>query len=126
MYIKKELRNSNFEIVIDAICNGIVAGVIHKDKSQIAYVLLRSATVAWIRLGGGYNNGSDIKSILHDVADEFTAKLTHSLKNVKEKNGDVDNPIVLPKIEGINRKPLTSQPGNDQSNNQTSENTKKT
>ena len=101
MYISKEDKNPQYEFVVEALRKGIQIGVGTRDKSHITYVLLRAAVLAWIELGGGYNNGSDIKAILNDVADEFTARVTHSLKGKKEKNGDVDNPIKLPSLADI-------------------------
>lgn len=129
MYLKKELRDSRFESIIWALYRGMVAAVQNKDRSEICYVLLRSATLAWIELGGGYNNGSDIKAILNDVADEFTAKVTHSLKGKKEKYGDVDAPI---KVPDVNKSPivdtkgdsLASKPSKDQDDEKAPDNSK--
>ena len=102
MYIEQDKRQPSYEFVVNALMKGFMNAVNLRDKSHVTYVMLRSAVLAWIELGGGYNNGSDIKAMLNDVADEFTARVTHSLKGKKEKNGDVDNPIKLPKLDELN------------------------
>lgn len=102
MYIKKEDRQPQFEFVVSAFKRGIMHAVASRDKSSITYVMLRSAILAWIELGGGYNNGSDIKAILNDVSDEFTARVTHSLKGKRDKNGDIDHPLEVPSLDSLN------------------------
>ena len=93
MYIKKEQREKAYEPLITTLQNGLVAAVKARDRSLIGYVLLRSAVLAWIELGGGFNNGSDVKQIFQEVLDEISARVTHSLKKHKEKNGDIDGEI---------------------------------
>ena len=104
MYIPKEQRKPQYEFVIEAFRKGLIIAVGNRDKSHITYVLLRAAVLAWIELGGGYNNGSDIKAIFADVLNEFTARVTHSLKKLKEKNGDITDPIKLPDLDTLNIK----------------------
>ena len=109
MYIKQQDRNPQYEYVVGTLKNGLMAAVDHKDKSHITYVLLRSVVLAWLDLGAGYNNGSDIKAILRDVLDEFSVRVAHSLKSKKDKYGDVDSPIVLPDIDKLQAK--KAEPG---------------
>ena len=104
MYIKQEQRQPQYEFVIEALRKGFMGAVAMKDKSHIGYVLLRGAVMAWLDLGGGYNNGSDIKAILRDVLDEFTVRIAHSLKQKKDKYGDITNPIKLPDIDTLDLK----------------------
>ncbi len=104
MYLDKEGRKPHYEFVIEALRKGIIIAVGNKDKSHVTYVLMRAAVLAWENLGGGYNNGSDIKAIFADVLDEMTARVSHSLKKKREKYGDINHPIKLPDLDTLDIK----------------------
>jgi len=118
MYIELNERNPNYDKIISIIKNGIIQGIKQHDKSHMSYVLIRSFMLAWIELGGGYQYGSEVRSILTDVTEEFGARISASLRNRRKKVGDVTNDIVVPKnpvlkpvppIVDTNNKPLTSE-----------------
>ena len=97
MYIEQKEKHPNYDLIIAALCNGIKFAVMKRDKSHIAYILLRACLVAWDDLQGGYNNASDIKAILADVHDEFSFRMASMLKNRRKKRGDINEPLNLPK-----------------------------
>jgi len=101
MYLEQNEREKGYEPIITIIKNGILQGIKGNDKSHISYVLIRSFMMAWIELGGGYQYGSDVRSILTDVTEEFGARISASLKNRRKKVGDITDPIVMPE-----RKPI--------------------
>lgn len=86
---KKYRENEGYERVIGVLARFFAASVQDRDCSHLNYILSSSLMRAWKVLGWGYNNGADLKKVIHDVHEEFQRRRNEYEVLKQKENGDI-------------------------------------